>query len=103
MFFASAYLDKPSKSPIIWFVIGLMMILAHSFDAWNWYHSPLLEKSNSLEPDIHELVKQSVMKKYKDSLFYVILGIIISIISATKLAKRNSKSVYPIAGSARSE
>ncbi len=90
MFFASAYLDKPSKSPVIWLIIGLAMILAHSIDAWNWYHSPLLDNKNSLDPTLHEQTIQSVMREYRHSLFYVTLGMLISIISVIKIVKRNS-------------
>lgn len=85
VFFTSMFKDKPTKSPALWLIIGLVILLTHSLDAWNWYHSPLLDDTNNMDPVLHDQVEESVMKEYWHSILFAGVGVVISIASAVKL------------------
>ncbi len=86
LFMASATLDKPTQSPIVWLLCGLAVIIGFGYDAfssWDHLKNPITE-AQIADPEIRDTFNQLSLSNFILSLTKILVGFFVSSYSIWK-------------------
>jgi len=89
VFFANAYIDKPTKSKVVWLLFGIVITFFCALDALSWWQNLQNPYWMDLEPIVRQEITELQQNNFNTSLIQSIVGGVIIFVSGWKILKRN--------------